>query len=143
MVPVDGSEQSFGAINVAGVIASSCNARVTLFHVRKPPESVVTDIITEDKLFSLPLIEKESEMFERCMEMLGKFNIKPSMKVVESDDIAGQIIYEYNSANYDAIIIGHRGRTMLKQLVLGSVANAVLVEAQCPVIMVHVPRKQD
>jgi len=140
LIPIDDREQSYAAIRVAGMMASCEKAGITLFHVRHPPEEVVTDIVTEDRLFSLPLKEHEDRMFARCREILSGFGIEPRVKVVESPNVAAEIIKECRSGDYDAIVMGHRGRKTLKQLLLGSVANGVLVEATCPVIMVHVPK---
>ena len=58
LLPVDDSEQSYSAVELAGVLSCGCGAMLTLFHVRRPPQEVVTDMVTEDKLFALPLIKK-------------------------------------------------------------------------------------
>jgi nucleotide-binding universal stress UspA family protein len=142
LIPVDDQEQSYAALSVAGMMASCDKARITLLHVRRPPEEVVTDMFTEDKLFSLPLKEQESRMFARCRDILLTFGVEPTVKLIESKDTAAEIIKECRSGTYDAIIMGHRGRKTLQQLILGSVANGVLVEAACPVIMVHVPKEE-
>jgi nucleotide-binding universal stress UspA family protein len=140
LVPVDDQEQSYAAVKVAGMIASCSKASVTLFHVRKPPEDVVTDMFTKDKLFELPLIEQERGIFAKCKKILAGFGIEPAVKVLESQNAASEIIRECGSGKYDVIVIGSRGRKALKQLMLGSVAMGVLGEAPCPVIMVHVPK---
>ena len=56
LIPVDDQEQSYAAVSVAGAMASCDKADITLLHIRKPPMEVITDIVTQDKLFSLPLI---------------------------------------------------------------------------------------
>lgn len=141
LIPVDDQEQSYAAIRVAGMMAACDKARVTLFHVRKPPQEVVTDIVTENKLFALPLKEHESRMFAKCRDILMAFGVEPKVKVVESEKVAATILDECSSGAYDVIIMGHRGRKALKQLLLGSVANGVLTESPCPVILVHVPKE--
>lgn len=141
LIPVDDQEQSYAAIRVAGMMAACDKAGITLFHVRKPPREVVTDIVTKDKLFALPLMEHESRMFARCRDELVKFGIEPKVKLAESENVAAEILKECRTGAYDVIVMGHRGRKALKQLMLGSVANGVLTESSCPVIMVHVPKK--
>ncbi len=141
LAPVDDQEQSYAAMRVIGMMAACDKAMVTLFHVRKPPEEVVTDIVTEEKLFALPLKENESRMFAKCRDALMTFGVEPATKVVESDSIAAAILEECRSGGYDVIIMGHRGRKALKQLLLGSVANGVLTESTCPVILVHTPKE--
>ena len=143
LIPVDDQEQSYSAVGVAGMMASCARAGVTLFHVRQPPEEVVTDIVTEDKLFSLPLKEHESRMFARCLDILSGYGIEPRVRLAESRNVAARILKECRSGEYDVIVLGHRGRKTVKQLLLGSVANGVLVEATCPVIMVPVPKADE
>ncbi len=143
LIPVEDQEQSYSAVGVAGMMAACQKAGVTLFHVRKPPQEVVTDIVTKDKLFSLPLMEHESRMFSRCREILSGYGIDPKVKLVESENAAAEIIKECGSGEYDVIVMGHRGRKTVKQLLLGSVTNGVLVESTCPVIMVHVPKADE
>ena len=47
-------------------------------------------------------------------------------------------IIDYASNNdVDLIVIGTRGRTGLKRLVMGSVANGVVQHAHCPVLVVR------
>ena len=139
LIPVDDQEQSYAAIRVAGMMSACDKAGITLFHVRKPPMEVVTDIVTEDKLFELPLREQEHKLFGRCGNILSEFGIEPKVKLTESENVAAEILKECRTGAYDVIVMGHRGRKALKQLMLGSVANGVLMESRCPVIMVHFP----
>jgi nucleotide-binding universal stress UspA family protein len=139
LIPVDDQEQSYAAVSVAGAMASCDKADITLLHVRKPPREVITDMVTKDKLFSLPLIEEERRMFGRCKDILSQFSIEPKVTLVESENTVAEILNECRSGAYDVIVMGHRGRKALKQLILGSVANGLLAESPCPVIMVHVP----
>jgi nucleotide-binding universal stress UspA family protein len=139
LLPVEEGGQSLAAVRVGGSMASCDRASVTLFHVRKPPGEVVTDIITEDKLFELPLLEHEQKMFTHYRKILSGYGIAPEVKAVESPNVAAEILRECRSGKYDVIVMGHRGRKALKQLLLGSVANGVMAEATCPVILVHVP----
>ena len=49
------------------------------------------------------------------------YGIEPVVKLMESDNVAAEILKECRSGNYDVIVMG------------------VLVESACPVIMFHVP----
>ncbi|BAI62020.1 putative universal stress protein [Methanocella paludicola SANAE] len=140
LIPVDDQEQSYAAVRVAGMMAACDKAGITLFHVRKPPMEVVTDIVTKDKLFELPLQDQDRRMFEKCMGILSMFGIEPKVKLTVTENVAAEILKECGTGAYDVIVMGHRGRKALKQLMLGSVANGVLTESKCPVIMVHVPK---
>jgi nucleotide-binding universal stress UspA family protein len=61
-----------------------------------------------------------------------------SVAIVEqSDEPANEILQYAKSANIELIIIGTHGRTGLARLALGSVAEAVVRSAPCPVLTVH------
>jgi nucleotide-binding universal stress UspA family protein len=57
--------------------------------------------------------------------------------VEQSDEPANEILQYAKSANIELIIIGTHGRTGLARLALGSVAEAVVRAAPCPVLTVH------
>ncbi len=142
LVPVDDTEQSYGAVDVAGLLASASGATVTLFHVRKPEGEVVTDIVTQDPLMQQGELARQERIFRLSGEILSAHGVKPATISKVDANIAEAIIRECGTGKYDVIVMGHRGRSQLKQLMLGSVANGVLVEAKCPTIMVHVPRAE-
>jgi nucleotide-binding universal stress UspA family protein len=48
-----------------------------------------------------------------------------------------QIVEIANAVNADLIVMGTRGMTEWKSLVLGGVANKVLHHATCPVLLVR------
>jgi nucleotide-binding universal stress UspA family protein len=142
LVPVDDTEQSYGAVNVAGLLAAASGATVTLFHVRKPEGEVVTDIVTKDPLMQQGELRRQQEIFRRCEEILSAHDVKAATLSKVDANIAESIIKECGTGKYDVIVMGHRGRSQFRQLMLGSVANGVLVEARCPTIMVHIPRSE-
>lgn len=116
---------------------------MTLFHVRRPEPEVVTDIITKDPLMQQGELRRQERIFGRCVEIVSAHGVKAVTLSTLDANVAGTIIRECGTGKYDVIVMGHRGRSQLKQLMLGSVANGVLVEAKCPTIMVHVPRSED
>jgi len=50
--------------------------------------------------------------------------------------VSNAIIRYVNSHKYDLIVIGSHGRTGLNRLILGSVANTVVQQANIPVMVV-------
>jgi nucleotide-binding universal stress UspA family protein len=142
LVPVDDTEQSYGAVGVAGLLACTSGGTVTLFHVRKPEPEVITDMVTKEPLMEQGELRRQGRIFKRCEEILSASGIKSLQRSKVDANIAEAIIKECDTGQYDVIVMGHRGRSQLKQLMLGSVANGVLVEAKCPIIMVHIPREE-
>ena len=51
-------------------------------------------------------------------------------------NISGGILDYAEENNFDLIVIGTRGRSGFKRLLLGSVASHVITYAHCPVLVV-------
>jgi nucleotide-binding universal stress UspA family protein len=62
-------------------------------------------------------------------------NIQIKTEIISSTNIAGGIVDYAEENNIDLIVIGTRGRSGFKKLLLGSVASHV-VTAHCPVLVV-------
>jgi nucleotide-binding universal stress UspA family protein len=74
---------------------------------------------------------------------LDKVKVKANEKdihiiteIISSKDIAGGILDFAEENNIDLIVIGTRGRSGFKRLLLGSVASHVTTYAHCPVLVV-------
>jgi nucleotide-binding universal stress UspA family protein len=57
-------------------------------------------------------------------------------EIISSKDISGGILDFAEENNIDLIVIGTRGRSGFKRLLLGSVASQVVTYAHCPVLVV-------
>ena len=61
--------------------------------------------------------------------------------VVRLSDIGDIVVDAARDAGAELIVMGTHGRTGVRRLVLGSVAEHVLRHADCPVVTVHAPRE--
>jgi nucleotide-binding universal stress UspA family protein len=57
-------------------------------------------------------------------------------EIISSKDIAGGMLDFAEENNIDLIVIGTRGRSGFKRLLVGSVASHVVAYAHCPVLVV-------
>ncbi len=57
------------------------------------------------------------------------------MEVIINPSSADGIVTFAEKNNVDLIVIGSHGRTGFRKIVLGSVANGVLAQAKCPVLI--------
>jgi nucleotide-binding universal stress UspA family protein len=60
-------------------------------------------------------------------------------QLVASKDAADQILRLADELNAELIVIGLRRRTPVGKLILGSQAQTILLEAECPVLAVKSP----
>ena len=63
--------------------------------------------------------------------------VKVKTEIIASIKIPGAIVNYAKDKNIDLIIVGPRGRSKLKSLVLGSVTSDVVRLANCPVLTVR------
>lgn len=144
LVPIDGSEPSFHAARVAINIANKFNSEIiVLFVVVSPSKSEyanLTGLVTPKQIdMIIENAKKESKTwFNRIEDIVRKknSNIKVSTKVILTGiAVYGEIIHYAQEENIDLIVIGTRGRSGIKKLLLGSTASGVVTYANCPVLV--------
>ena len=71
-------------------------------------------------------------------EDADKNNVKFESRVIKTTTSVPEEIIEYaKDKKSDLIVMGTRGRTGFKKMLLGSVASAVVTHAGCPVMVVR------
>jgi nucleotide-binding universal stress UspA family protein len=143
LVAVDGSKPSVDASVQAIDISKRLNAEMTALYVVSPDirYNYLEDTITP----RLPRALKDVMMIamQTGEKHLDKVKQKAREKDVrvKTDVIIGissvvKEIVEYAEKNkIDMIVIGSRGLSGIKKMLLGSVANGVVTYAHCPVLV--------
>jgi nucleotide-binding universal stress UspA family protein len=135
LVAHDFSDRSASAIEVASDWAQAFDGEITLLHVVEPvvyPEFYAISAPSDDVMTRLR--DRATEVLDNAArEILGN---QPVSTVVLIGRAADTIIAEAQPESFDLVIMGTRGLTGLEQLVLGSVAEAVL--RRCPVPLLTV-----
>lgn len=144
LVPIDGSEPSFHAARIANNIAKRFNSEVIFLYVVVSPSKYeyanLTGLVTPKQIDMIIQNAKEEakDWFNRIEDMVKKENpnIKLSTKVILTGiAVYGEIIQYAEKESIDLIVIGTRGRSGVKKLLLGSTASGVVTYAHCPVLV--------
>ena len=130
---IDGSRSAKRAFARAIYLASKCDSRLEVVHV-VPCEFGGDSANTFDLVEGLKT--KAKETLEQCERVAAKNNI-PIRALSELGDPAKIIIEYANSNDCDLIVMGSRGRSAFKELLLGSVTLKVTHHAKCPVMVVR------
>ena len=133
LVAYDGSKQSEKAFGFALDIASKYSAKMLVLAVARPPEPPV-QVEMEAVLESAA--QYYQEHFNRLSEQSAALGIEAVFQVKVGHP-AEQIVQMAKVEQADAIVMGHRGETLLQRWLLGSVAKRVLSYAHCTVIIVR------
>ncbi len=133
LVAVDGSKSAKKAFARSIYLARKCNSKLDVVHV-VPCELGGDSATTFELVEGLKNVAKE--ILEQCEREATKINV-PIRTLFKLGDPARIIIELAKSNNYDLIILGSRGRSTFKELLLGSVSLKVTHHATCPVMVVR------
>ncbi|MDO7908288.1 universal stress protein [Paenibacillus sp. JX-17] len=134
LVAVDGSEHSMHALNTAKTLAVSLQGEtaMTVLHVNpsiamnEPPVGVDVDDRIE---------EEGRHILEPAADLLAGSGITYEMAAAHGNP-AEVICQAAREKNADLIIMGTRGHSLVKEMLLGSVSHSVIAHAPCPVLTV-------
>lgn len=135
LVPVDGSDNSFRALDQAILLAKGTGASVTAMHVIETPPMVYVE---SQKLLNELLAkyrEESAKVLDKCKQIAEKSGVTIETVIAEGDAASSIVGYAHKDG-FGQIIIGSRGHGKFKEMVLGSVSNKVLHHAKCPVLIV-------
>ena len=139
LVPVDGSETSYAAVAQAAELAKAFGGKITVVQVLALDPYIAAEYISATQ--TNDLIERaRTSVLKTLEEAAAKFSdlgIPVEAKLLEGQVVHREIIKEAETSKADLIVIGSHGRTGLKRLVRGSVAQSVLGEAHIPVLVVR------
>ena len=130
LFPTDFSLASDAALPHAEALAKQSGARLLIVHVEEPPLAYGGG----ELYYGLP--EPTSE---RILKMLEA--VKPSDPTVAfthrltMGDPAGEIVRIATEEGAEMIVLGTHGRSGMTRMLMGSVAEAVVRRAPCPVLV--------
>ena len=136
LVPFDGSGYSEKAYEKALEIAEKFESDLIVMTVlqSKIPDSAGVSIQRLQELQDEQ--ENEATNMLRKLETEAKNKkISFSIKVVHNPSSSDGIATFAENNNIDLIVMGSHGRTGLRKIVLGSVANGVIGHTKCPVLI--------
>ncbi len=143
LCPVDFSPPSLAALAAADEFARFFFARLTVLHVLAPPPplvplegTVVGGVTAPD-----PEVEQrrhaaaEIELAETARDVVAE-EVDLHLDIRHGDP-AEEILAAAEDLGADLVVIATHGRSGLKRLLFGSVAEAVVRRAACPVVTIR------
>ena len=140
LIGIDGSESSIDAADYAIEMAKKDGAQVIALTVNRIPLSSYGLATPQDEVKQ----SKENEEMQEFKEWLDKINqnakqnsVQLKTEIINSQMSVEAAIVEYaESEGVDLIVIGTRGNSGIKNMLLGSIASGVVKYATCPVMVV-------
>lgn len=132
LVPLDGSPASFRGLNQAIILARNCQATITGLYV--------IGLVLPSKNAPVSPIEKHllktaAKFMAKAKKRAAQNGVLFNDKVLYGDEGPKIVSFAKNNT-FDIIVIGARGRGMIKEIFLGSTSNHVLHKSSIPVLIV-------
>ena len=139
LVAVDGSGISIKASKHAIDMAKKMDASLTVLYIFSPATYIDLGYANVGKLRKIASTEKKHA--QREVEKVKKKAMEKDVTVktdvlIKYTSVVKEILEYAESNKIDLIIMGSRGMTGIKKMLLGSVASRVVTYSQCPVLVV-------
>jgi len=137
LVPIDGSEPSLQAVQMALRVIGLCPAcKMTVVYVID--KLVLAELVRFSKRSENEVEAEVEEQGRRYLELARKQAEQqgvPAECQIRRGDPFEEIIAAANNLRADLIIMGHTGRRGTARMLIGSVTQRVLDYAPCPVLV--------
>ncbi len=137
IIPIDGSDCAAKAVDVAAVLAKEQDATCTVCMVIDIAQAAALGFATPDLVSGwLKTVHDQAEaiVLEAATRLRAE-GVQAQTEVAEGQPIDA-ILQIAKKHRGDLIVMGSHGRTGLRRLFLGSIAEAVLRSADIPVLVV-------
>ena len=135
LFPTDLSPASQHALTWATSLARDCGATLVIVHVEEPPTAYGGGELYAGAEQAM----NRADLQKALTEIAPCDPAVPCVHKLLVGDPAGMIVETAESEKVDLVVMGTHGRTGLKRLLMGSVAEAVVRRARCPVLTVKQP----
>ena len=149
LVPLDGSEHSLRALEIAVQIAKKFDGKITLLHIYSV--GVRPIVMPEPTTLTPPSVPIMAPAdFSKVVEAArkagttilanGENKVKAEGIQVETLLREGHTVQEIlkiaRDNKFDLIVMGARGISRIREILLGSVSDGVIRNAPCPVLVI-------
>jgi len=160
LCPVDFSECSDHALEYARAFAESYGSHLRMFHVIEFPyipsysdRGEGDTSFPADKVRSIMTVphshhskEKTKKHFQDKLDELTEKSIDDGICDTSGEVVFGtpfvEIVKKAREDEFDLIVIGTHGRSALRHMIIGSIAERVVRKAPCPVLTVKHPEHE-
>ncbi len=134
LIAVDPSEHSKKAVVLSAKFAKKTGVKLTLLHV-------IEDVVSYKEIPDTWVHQQKAKKAQALLDELKKVAEEHGAKDVETKiavgPVAEEIVRVGEEGEYDYIVVGTRGMSGFKRMLIGSVAEKVVLHAHCPVVVVR------
>jgi len=135
LFPTDFSSCSDAGLEQATALARDAGAKLLIVHVEEPPAAY-----GGGEMYYGMLEPDNAAMLQMLAAVVPSDPLVAYEHRLVTGDPAEQIVELADQEHCDLIVLGTHGRTGFQRLLMGSVAEAVVRRANCPVLTFKQPR---
>lgn len=133
LVPLDGSKYSIEGLNEAIELAKPFGAKIIgLCVIPLTPPIMIPELPASFKSF---MIDEAAKFMAEAKKIASRSGVEFQAKIIHGE-ATFEIAAFANDKKFDLVVIGSRGRSGIKELFLGSIANSVVHKSRIPVLVV-------
>jgi nucleotide-binding universal stress UspA family protein len=141
VVAFDGSKDSFKAIDLGCSLTSKYGSTLVIVHVYStalPPYTGVTPMpVPELEGATAMSKERARGILAEGIKLAEARGLKARGELIEAGSTVQAVVEFAASEKADLIVVGTRGMTGFKKLILGSVSSGLVSHSECPVLVVR------
>ena len=138
LVPVDGSEISYRALDAGLFFLEKLGSSITVIHVMEdiPITHIESQKLLNDMLeISAACKQQGQDILSKCSETAKNKELMVNTILLKGNPAS--IILDFcKNGKYDVIIMGNRGMGKIREIILGSVSSKILHHSSCPVLLI-------
>ncbi len=138
LAPMDFSDSSHAALEVAADFAARFGAELLLVHVMPAIEDLPANVsILKEGEYDQSLTDAAAKRLAELAATLAQKNVKARTEMGTANDVGMELVRSAEHNNVDMIIIATHGMTGWRKIAFGSVAEKVVKQAKCPVLVLR------
>jgi nucleotide-binding universal stress UspA family protein len=142
--PIDFSDSSHGALDVAADFATRFGAELLLVHVMPAIEDLPKSVsVFKEGQYDQSLDDAAAKRLADLAATLAPKNVKARTEMGTANDVGMELVRIAEHEHADMIIIATHGMTGWHKIAFGSVAEKVVKQASCPVLVLRANALED
>lgn len=140
LLAVDGSDTSLRALSHAIELAKAQHASLLAIYVVEYPSAIYSSAYIEIAPFHEAVMEEGRHVLAKAQASMNEAGVNGQTRLIDpgmlSSGVADEIEKVALEIKADVVVLGTHGRRGFRRLMMGSVAEAFVRQAHCPVILV-------
>jgi nucleotide-binding universal stress UspA family protein len=138
LAPIDFSDPSRAALDVAADMASRFGAELLLAYVVPAIPDLPKDVsIFKEGEYDKSLENKDGQRLKDLAATVANKNVKVRTELGSGNDVGMELIRIAENEHADLIVIATHGMTGWREFAFGTVAEKVLKQGECPVLLLR------